>query len=103
MKKIICSAAFGLAVLPFAAGTALADEVPTWENPTKTAPEQDVQPPTQGASATLATAEQLVAQFMDASNGNGPTGADGVETEFPQADPRFVEGPAGGLLNGPFD
>ncbi|MCF7552898.1 MULTISPECIES: hypothetical protein [Pseudonocardia] len=89
MRTIICGAALGMAAIPFVAGTALAAE--------------DTQPPTQGATATLATAEQLVAQFMDASNGNGPSGADGVETEFPTPDPRFVEGPVGGLLNGPLD
>jgi hypothetical protein len=103
MKKIICSAALGLAVLPFAAGTALADEAQTWENPTKSAPEQDTQSPLQGLSAGAATTDQLMAQFLDAANGPGPSGADGVETEIPQPDPRFVEGPAGGLLAGPFD
>jgi hypothetical protein len=93
VKQILGAAALGLAVLPLAAGTALADE----------APAQDTQSPLQGLSAGAATADQLVAQFVDASNGNGPTGADGVETEIPEPDPRFVEGPAGGLLNGPFD
>ena len=41
--------------------------------------------------------------FNDALNGdNRPDGANGVETEFPPADPRYVEGPLGGLLvNGP--
>jgi len=32
-----------------------------------------------------------------------PRSADGTEPRFPQPDPRFVEGPAGGQVkNGPF-
>ncbi|GAA4541089.1 hypothetical protein [Pseudonocardia xishanensis] len=94
MKRVIGAALLGAAAVPLTSGVAMAAEQ---------APAQDVQSPLQGASATLATGEQMVAQFVDASNGNGPTGADGVETEIPAPDYRFVEGPAGGLLNGPFD
>ncbi|MCW0214861.1 MAG: hypothetical protein OJJ54_16000 [Pseudonocardia sp.] len=68
------------------------------------AAETEPQSPLQGLSAGLATTDQLLDQFADAADGNGPSGADGVETEFPQLDPRLVEGPAGGLIkNGPFE
>jgi hypothetical protein len=103
MKKIIGATVLGMAALPLAAGTALAaEEIPTADT-TQEVPGPDVQSPLQGVSAGAATAEQLVAQFMDGADGNGPTGADAVETEFPAPDYRFVEGPAGGLLGGPFD
>jgi len=98
MKKIIGAALLGTAALPLAAGTAMAAEAPD-----QAAPATDSQSPLQGLPAGVATGEQLVAQFLDANDGNGPTGADGVETEVPAPDYRFVEGPAGGLLDGPFD
>lgn len=64
------------------------------------------QSPTQGASAVLGTLGNTNSGFTDAlnaANGNSrPDGADGVETRFPPADPRYVEGPVGGLAkNGP--
>ncbi|MBN9102217.1 MULTISPECIES: hypothetical protein [unclassified Pseudonocardia] len=61
------------------------------------------QSPTQGLSAILGTADNGNFQLMDALNGdNRPDGANGVESEFPPADPRYVEGPVGGLVkNGP--
>lgn len=47
---------------------------------------------------------ELEFQGTDALNGdNRPDGANGVENEFPPIDPRYVEGPVGGLANGPFD
>jgi hypothetical protein len=63
----------------------------------------DPQSPTQGLDAGQATFETAVASLRDAMNGdNRPDGANGPESEFPQPDPRFVEGPAGGLVkNGP--
>ncbi|GAA1867947.1 hypothetical protein GCM10009836_55490 [Pseudonocardia ailaonensis] len=85
-KRFLVSAALLGAVLP--TGTALA-------SPTSDA--------AQAVSAVGATGANAADSFLDAANGPGPTGADGVETEFPTFDPRFVEGPAGGLLNGPFD
>jgi hypothetical protein len=37
-----------------------------------------------------------------ANGDNRPDDADGTDTQFPGPDPRFVEGPAGGLVkNGP--
>lgn len=57
----------------------------------------------QGGSAAVATVENAVASFLDAVDGHEPEGADGVETEFPDADPRFVEGPVGGLVDQPFE
>ena len=58
---------------------------------------------TQGADAGAATAGNSRDSFEDAANGqNRPDDADGTDTQFPGADPRFVEGPAGGLAkNGP--
>ncbi|MFR9803964.1 hypothetical protein ACL02T_16925 [Pseudonocardia sp. RS010] len=90
-KRIICSLALGGALLPLGtAGTALAAEDLTGDL-------------AHGASATQATAGTAAASFLDAADGNGPTGADGVETEFPDPGFDYVDGPAGGLLDGPFD
>ena len=62
------------------------------------------QSPTQPIDSVLETLNNGNFQLMDALNGdNRPDGANGVESEFPPADPRYVEGPVGGLLNGPFD
>jgi len=63
-------------------------------------PAGDLGQAVEGGQATL---ENGVASFVDALNGPGAEGAEGVESEFPEANPRFVEGPLGGLLNGPFD
>jgi hypothetical protein len=58
----------------------------------------------QAVSAGAATVANQANSFADAANGhNRPEGADGDETEFPDVDHRYVEGPVGGLLNGPFD
>jgi hypothetical protein len=57
----------------------------------------------QGGSAVVATLENAVASFVDAIDGREPEGADGLETEFPDVDPRFVEGPLGGLLDQPLE
>jgi hypothetical protein len=87
-KRIICTLALGGALLPV--GTAAAAEAPTGDL-------------AQGASATRATAQTAAESFLDAMNGNGPTGADGVETEFPDPGFNYLAGPGGGLLDGPFD
>jgi hypothetical protein len=71
------------AALPLATGTAAAGDL-----------EQTV-------SAGAATAADAQASFFDAADGSEPEGADGLGTEFPEFDPRFVEGPAGGLLDDP--
>lgn len=92
-KRLLGAVLLGGTILPLAvAGTASAAEVP--EHPTG-----DLE---QAASAGAATIANTQASFLDAVDGNGPTGADGAETEFPAFDHRFVEGPAGGLLDGPF-
>lgn len=89
MKKQIVVAGLAVLALPLAgAGIALAS------------PAADLG---QGGSAAVATLENAVASFMDAADGQEPPVTDGVGTEVPPADPRFVEGPVGGLLNGPFD
>ena len=89
-KRIICTLALGGALLPIGTGTAFAAEAPAGDL-------------AQGASATQATAQTAATSFLDAANGNGPTGADGVETEFPDPGFNYLDGPAGGLLDGPFD
>lgn len=66
------------------------------------------QSPTQGLDAVLETSDTLGYSFLDAADtfspNNRPDGVNGTDTEFPQADPRFVEGPVGGLLkDGPFE
>jgi len=66
------------------------------------------QSPTQGVDSGGATVDNGRDQFEDAAGaaqGNGrPHGADGTESRFGDADPRLVEGPAGGLLkNGPLE
>ncbi|MCD2185741.1 hypothetical protein [Actinomycetospora soli] len=86
-------AALGLAgaALPLLAGVAQADES---------------QSPLQGVTAVTAIGSDLLAQGVDASNveGNRPDTADGTDTRVPNADYRFVEGPAGGLVkDGPFE
>jgi hypothetical protein len=55
----------------------------------------------QAVSAGAVTAGDAQASFLDAADGPEPAGADGLGTELPQFDPRFVEGPAGGLLDDP--
>ncbi|MEJ2863795.1 hypothetical protein [Actinomycetospora flava] len=96
MRRRGTAAALGLAatVLPvLAAGTAQADETGY----------PSTQSPTQGVDALLGTGATTAESSADAVNGEDRApGVDGTETEFPEADPRYVEGPLGGLLvNGP--
>ncbi|GAA2536476.1 MULTISPECIES: hypothetical protein [Pseudonocardia] len=53
----------------------------------------------QGVNAVTTLVEDLLAQVIDAVDAPRPEGADGLETELPDVDPRFVEGPLGGLIN----
>ena len=99
MNKRYALAALAAAAvaLPLAgAGFAMADEE---ETPAYT----NTQNPGQAGSSITAILEELTFQGGDALNGdNRPDGANGVENEFPPADPRYIEGPVGGLLkNGP--
>jgi hypothetical protein len=58
----------------------------------------------QGGSAVTALLGDLGAQFTDFLDGNRPEGADGLETEPVEPDPRFVEGPLSGVVqNGPLE
>ena len=92
--RLLGALLLGGTVVPLAtAGPASAAKGP--ERPTG-----DLEQAVSAASATIADAQ---ASFLDAVDGPEPEGTDGVETEFPQFDPRYVEGPVGGLLNGPFD
>lgn len=98
-KRRLLAASLGLAgvVLPLAAaGAAQAEEPSTGGFPSS-------QNPLQGFSAVGGTLGEGNAMLLDALNGdNRPDGANGVESEFPPLDYRYVEGPAGGLLvNGP--
>jgi hypothetical protein len=93
LGAVLFSGLLGGVVLPLAAaGTAAAAE--GQESPTG-----DLE---QAVSAGVATIADAQASFLDAVDGPEPDGTDGVETEFPQFDPRYVEGPVGGLLNDPF-
>lgn len=92
-RLLLGAALIGSAMVPVAAaGTASAVEDPGHAT-------GDLEQAVSAGTATIANAQ---ASFLDAVDGQGPDGADGAETEFPQFDPRFVEGPAGGLLDGPF-
>jgi len=82
-KRVITGLLLSGAALPLAPGTAAASDLE------------------QAVSAGAATAADAQASFLDAVDGPEPEGADGLGTEFPQFDPRFVEGPAGGLLDDP--
>ena len=82
-QRMITGLLLSGAALPLAAGTAAASDLE------------------QAVSAGAATAADAQASFLDAADGPEPEGADGLGTEFPEFDPRFVEGPAGGLLDDP--
>ena len=95
-KRVTLAAVAG-GLLLIGAGVAVAAEDDTTGFPS-------TQSPTQPIDSVLETLNNGNFQLMDALNGdNRPDGGNGVESEFPPADPRFVEGPVGGLLNGPFD
>jgi hypothetical protein len=94
-KRVTLAAVAG-GLLLIGAGVAAADDsnagYPSTQNPGQL-----------GTSVTEILGE-LEFQGTDALNGdNRPDGANGVESEFPPANPRYIEGPVGGLLNGPFD
>ncbi|NMI02110.1 hypothetical protein [Pseudonocardia acidicola] len=92
MRRSLFAGAVGAVVLPLVgAGAAHAAE--------------DTQSPLQGVDAGQATLETAVQSLTDALNGDDrPDGANGLESEFLQFDPRYVEGPVGGLVkNGPFE
>ncbi|MDN5914628.1 MAG: hypothetical protein L0I76_05890 [Pseudonocardia sp.] len=98
-RSLIALGALGAVAFPLA-GIASADE---GENGFPS-----TQSPTQGVDAVGATLGTATFGFLDAADtstpSNRPDGVNGTDTEVPQADPRFVEGPAGGLLvNGPFE
>jgi len=84
VNRVIAGLLLSGAALPLATGTAAADDLG------------------QAVSAGAATASDAQASLLDAVDGPEPAGADGLGTELPQFDPRFVEGPAGGLLDDPF-
>lgn len=99
-KKLIGLALAGAALLWIGASVAQADEDDSEGYPS-------TQSPTQGVDAGEATLDNQEDSFMDATNAargdRRPNGANGTETRFFDADPRFVEGPVGGLLkDGPF-
>jgi hypothetical protein len=92
VKKLLGAVALAVGAVPAVAGVASAAELP----PT--------QPPLQGVDAGIATAQTAVASLVDGLNGpDRAVGVDGLASEFMTFDPRYVEGPLGGLLkNGPF-
>jgi hypothetical protein len=83
VQRMITGLLLSGAALPLVTGTAAAGDLE------------------QAVSAGAATAADAQASFLDAADGPEPEGADGLGTEFPEFDPRFVEGPAGGLLDDP--
>jgi hypothetical protein len=92
-KRLLGTMLLGGAVLPLAAaGTASATEDPQHAT-------SDLEQAASAGAATIADAE---ASLLDALDGPEPEGTDGLETELPTFDYRYIEGPAGGLLNGPF-
>ena len=92
MKKKLLVGAIVAATVLGGAGVALADPISTPDDLG------------QGGSAVTALLGDLGAQFTDFLDGNRPEGADGLEVEPVEADPRFVEGPLSGLLqNGPLE
>lgn len=58
----------------------------------------------QGVSAVTTLVGDLVTQVVGAVDEPRPEGADGLETELPDVDPRLVEGPLSGLISdGPLE
>jgi hypothetical protein len=121
-RKRILAASLGLAgvVLPLAAaGTASADEGDDAQGGSTQGYGYDSvrensdgypssQSPLQPVQAVLGTVDTANYGFFDGldtfSPTNRPDEIGGTETKIPQPDPRFVEGPTGGLLkNGPFE
>jgi hypothetical protein len=94
-KRVTLAAVAG-GLLLVGAGVAAADEGSNAGYPS-------TQNPGQLGSAVSELVGELGFQFGDAVNGdNRPDGANGVESEFPPIDPRYIEGPLGGLVkNGP--
>jgi hypothetical protein len=89
-KKVLAAVAVVAVALPLGAGIASAATAA-----------DDLE---QGGSALVATLEDLATSFGDAVDGREPEGSEGLETEFPDLDPRYVEGPLGGLVdNGPLE
>jgi hypothetical protein len=97
-RRTLTTALAGGALLLIGAGVAQADS-----NDSDDTGYPSTQSDTQAADAGAATAGNSRDSFDDAANGdNRPDNADGTDTQFPGPDPRFVEGPAGGLVkNGP--
>ena len=99
-RSLIAVGALSAIAFPLA-GIAAADEDAEHGYPS-------TQSPTQAVDAVGATAGTAADGVVDASDSyspsNRPDGVNGTDTELPQVDPRFVEGPVGGLLvNGPFE
>ncbi len=98
MRRAFGTLAVGGAALTLAglgAGTAAAE--PTTETVPSLA--ESGQSAFESGPATLGSA----AEGLGMAAADCPEGVDGVETEVPDADYRQVEGPASGLLDGPFD
>ena len=99
-RSLIAIGALGAVAFPLA-GIASADEEAENGFPS-------TQSPTQALDAVGATVGAANFGLLDSADtfspSNRPDGVNGTDTEIPQADPRFVEGPVGGLLlNGPFE
>jgi hypothetical protein len=90
-RKLVVGALVAATVLA-GAGVAVADPLSTPDDLGR------------GGSAGTALLGDLGAQVTDFLDGPRPEGADGLETEPVEADPRFVEGPLSGLVDsGPLE
>ncbi|GAA4964505.1 hypothetical protein GCM10025792_03220 [Pseudonocardia tropica] len=99
-RSLIAVGALGAVAFPLA-GIAAADTEDGHGYPS-------TQSPTQGVGSVLELSDTFGYSFLDAADTfsptNRPDGVNGTDTEIPQADPRFVEGPVGGLVtDGPFE
>ncbi|MBC3194214.1 hypothetical protein H7X46_24490 [Pseudonocardia sp. C8] len=99
-RSLIAAGALGAVGLLPAGVAAAADEGDGHGYPS-------TQSPTQVVGAVEGLTGTAGSGFADAADshlpGNRPDGVNGTETEFPALNPGYVEGPAGGLLNGPFE
>ncbi|MEQ3551061.1 hypothetical protein WIS52_11315 [Pseudonocardia nematodicida] len=95
-RSMIAAGAVGAVAFPLAGVAAAQDDDSTQGFPS-------TQSPTQGVDATGATLDTVAFNLTNVFD-DRPDGVNGTDVELPAADPRFVEGPLGGLLvNGPFE
>lgn len=103
VKRTMGTLAAVALALPLGAGVASAGEAGAPPDSPKAKAEAPAGDLGQTGSFLTETLKEAMFQFQDALNGdNRPDGGNGTEAEFPPLDPRYLGGPIGGLLNGPF-